>query len=124
MLVAEGAHRVGGGLGAAFHAQLGEQRRHVILHRLLRQEHPLPDLPVRQPLPDQLQDPPLLPAQPRQRIPTRRHIPPPRPPPSTTPPAPAPTTAAPAAPVPPPPPRPAPGICFSTPPAPPAIIAS
>jgi len=32
---------VGGGLGAAFHPQLGEQRRHVILHHLMiiKQEH-------------------------------------------------------------------------------------
>src|SRR5512135_3284192 len=52
-VVAEHPHRVGGRLGPALHAQLGEQRRHVILHRLLRQEHPLTDLPVRQPLPDQ-----------------------------------------------------------------------
>src|SRR5579871_516424 len=60
MLVVKHADRVGGGLRAALHAQLGEQRRHVVLHRLLGQEHPLADLPVGQPLPDQLQDRALL----------------------------------------------------------------
>jgi hypothetical protein len=48
--------RVGGGLGAPFHAELGEERRHVVLDRLLGEEQPLADLPVRQPLADQLQD--------------------------------------------------------------------
>src|SRR5580692_12311328 len=51
VLVAEDADGVGGGLSAALHAQLGEQGRHVVLHRLLGQEHPLADLPVGQPLP-------------------------------------------------------------------------
>src|SRR6185437_8668843 len=41
MLVVEHADRVGGRLGAALHAQLGEQRGHVVLHGLLGQEHPL-----------------------------------------------------------------------------------
>src|SRR5438105_4042042 len=45
VLVAEHADRVGGRLGAAFHAQLGEQRGHVVLHGLFGQEHPLADLP-------------------------------------------------------------------------------
>src|SRR6201985_1906069 len=44
VVVAEHAHRVGGRLGAALHAQLGEQRGHVVLHRLLGQAHPLADL--------------------------------------------------------------------------------
>src|SRR5580704_19550467 len=68
MLVAEDADRVGGGLGAALHAQLGEQARNVVLHRFLGQEHPLADLPVGQPLPDQLQDLALLGGQAGQRI--------------------------------------------------------
>src|SRR5260370_10455450 len=42
VLVAEDADRVGGRLGAALQAQLGEQRGHVVLHRLLGQGHPLP----------------------------------------------------------------------------------
>jgi hypothetical protein len=46
VLVAEGADRVGGGLGAALHAELGEQRGHVVLHGLLGQVHPLADLPA------------------------------------------------------------------------------
>jgi hypothetical protein len=55
-----GGDGVGGGLGAAFHAELGEQRGHVVLHGLLGQEHPLADLPVGQALADQLQDPAFL----------------------------------------------------------------
>jgi hypothetical protein len=51
VVVAEDADRVGGRLGAALHAQLGEQRGHVILHGLLGQEHPLADLPVGQSFP-------------------------------------------------------------------------
>src|ERR1700722_1997550 len=46
VLVAEDADRVCGGLGPAFHAELGEQGGHVVLHGLLGQEHPLADLPV------------------------------------------------------------------------------
>src|ERR1700730_827667 len=68
MLVAEDADGVGGGLSAALHAQLGEQGRHVVLHRFLGQEHPLAHLPVSQPLPDQLQDLALLGGQAGQRI--------------------------------------------------------
>src|SRR5580704_15704701 len=68
VLIIEDAHRVGRRLGAAHHAKLGEQRRHVVLHGLLGQEHPLADLPVGQPFPDQLQDPALLSAEPGQRI--------------------------------------------------------
>src|SRR5690242_19439386 len=49
VVAAEHADRVGGRLGPPLHAQLGEQRRHVVLHRLLRQEHPPADLPVAQP---------------------------------------------------------------------------
>ena len=41
------------GLGPPLHAQLGEQVGHVVLDRLLGQEHPLADLPVGQPLADQ-----------------------------------------------------------------------
>ena len=66
--VLEDPGRVRGRLGAAFHAKLGEQRGDVVLHRLLGQEHALADLPVGQPLPDQLQDPPLLPGQCGQRV--------------------------------------------------------
>src|SRR6266700_2633638 len=67
VVVAEHADRVRGRLGAALHAQLGEQRGHVVLHGLLGQEHLLADLPVGQPFPDQLQDPALLTGQPGQR---------------------------------------------------------
>src|ERR1700678_3033018 len=68
VLIVEDAHRVGRRLSAALHAQLDEQRGYVVLHGLLGQEHPLADLPVGQPFPDQLQDPALLPAEPGQRI--------------------------------------------------------
>src|SRR5690242_15567496 len=68
VVVAEDADRIGGRLGAALHAQLGEQRGHVVLHGFLGQEHPLADLPVGQSLPDQLQDLTLLRGQPRQRV--------------------------------------------------------
>src|SRR5580693_8626621 len=40
MVVVKDADRVRGRLGAAFHAQLGEQCRYVVLHGLLGQEHP------------------------------------------------------------------------------------
>src|ERR1700691_758387 len=79
VLVVEDAHRVGRRLSAALHAELGEQRGHVVLHGLLGQEHPLADLPVGQPFPDQLQDPALLPAEPGQRIAFGGLIPPPGP---------------------------------------------
>jgi signal transduction histidine kinase len=75
VLIAEDAHRVGRRLGAALHAQLGEQRGDIVLHGLLRQEHPLADLPVGQPLADQLQDLALLRGQPGQRITFRRLMP-------------------------------------------------
>src|SRR5580700_11159418 len=75
MLVAEDADGVGGGLSAALHAQLAKKGRHVVLHRLLGQEHPLADLPVGQSLPDQLQDLALLGGQAGQRIPLSRLIP-------------------------------------------------
>src|SRR5258707_582882 len=68
VVVAERADRVGGRLGAALHAKLGEQRGHIVLHGLLGQEHPLADLPVGQPFPDELQDLALLVAQPGQRV--------------------------------------------------------
>src|SRR6266571_1474280 len=61
-------HGEGGRLGAALHAELGQQRRHVVLHRLFRQEHTLRDLPVGQPLADQIQDPLLLLGQRRHRV--------------------------------------------------------
>src|SRR5260370_25170559 len=51
--VAEHADRVGRGLGAALHAQLGEQPGDVVLHGLLRQEQPPAHLPPGQPLPAQ-----------------------------------------------------------------------
>src|ERR1700729_3287139 len=59
-LIDEDAHPVGRRLRAAPHAELDEQRGHVVLHGLLGQEHPLADLPVGQPFPDQLQDRALL----------------------------------------------------------------
>src|ERR1700683_5376007 len=78
MLVAEDADGVGGGLSAALHAQLGEQGRHVVLHRLLGQEHPLADLPVGQPFPDELQDLALLGGQAGTRTRLARLVPKPR----------------------------------------------
>src|SRR5579859_4613412 len=56
LLVAEDPRREGGGLGAALHAQLVEQRGHVVLHGLLGEEEVLADLPVGQALADELQD--------------------------------------------------------------------
>ena len=53
MLVIEDADRVGRGLGTALHAQLGEQGRHVVLHRLLGQEQPGGDLAVGLPVGDE-----------------------------------------------------------------------
>src|SRR5579863_9651538 len=55
-------------LGPPLHAELGEQRGHVVLDGLLGQEHPLGDLPVRQPFADQIQDAPLLLGQPGQWV--------------------------------------------------------
>ena len=43
-------------LGAALEAELGQQGGHVVLDRLLGEEHPLTDLPVGQPLGDELED--------------------------------------------------------------------
>src|SRR5258708_12010018 len=51
---------IGGGLRPALHAQLGEQRGNIVFDGFFRQEHLLPDLPVRQPFADQLTTPPLL----------------------------------------------------------------
>src|SRR6202451_3561196 len=56
VLIVEDAHRVGRRLSAAHHAELGEQRGHVVLHGLLGQEHPLAALPDGQPFTDQLPD--------------------------------------------------------------------
>src|SRR5580704_1079232 len=55
VVLAEDPRRVGGSLSAALHAELNEQAGDVILDGLLRQEHPLADLPVGQPFTDQLQ---------------------------------------------------------------------
>src|SRR5690606_25146031 len=43
------------GLGAALHAELREQRRHVVLDRLLGEPETLPDLPVGEPLRDEVE---------------------------------------------------------------------
>jgi hypothetical protein len=53
-------HDEGGRLRAALHAKLGQQRRHVVLHRLFGQEHALGDLAVGQSLADQVKHPLLL----------------------------------------------------------------
>jgi signal transduction histidine kinase len=66
--LAEYAGRVGRRLGAALHAQLGEQAGDVVLDRLLGQEEPFTDLPVGEPLADQLEDAPLLRGEPGQRV--------------------------------------------------------
>ena len=71
-LVIEYPGRVGGGLSPALHAQLGEQRRHIVLDRLLGEEHALADLPVGQALADQLQDLLFLLGEPGQRVGARR----------------------------------------------------
>src|SRR5690349_19487824 len=52
-----GEHR---GLGASFETELGEDARHVVLHRLLGEEQLLADLAVGQALGDQLEDATLL----------------------------------------------------------------
>jgi hypothetical protein len=65
---AEDPGGVGGGLRPAFHAQLGEQRRNLILHGLLGQVHALADLPVGQSLSDELQDAPFLGGELGQRV--------------------------------------------------------
>src|SRR6266496_863451 len=62
------AGQVGGGLRAAAHPQLAQHAGHVVLDGLLRQAQLLPDLPVGQPVGDQLQDPLLLRAQPGQPL--------------------------------------------------------
>src|SRR4051794_10295083 len=51
---------VGGGLGPATHAQLGEDVRHVVLDRLLGEEHLLTDLAVGETLGDVIEDLALL----------------------------------------------------------------
>jgi hypothetical protein len=43
-------------LGAALEPELGQQRGHVVLDGLLREEHPCADLAVRQALSDQVED--------------------------------------------------------------------
>jgi hypothetical protein len=67
-LFIEDAGGVRGRLSAPGHAQLDEQRGGEVLDRFLREEHALADLPVRQPFPDELQDPALLAGQRGQRI--------------------------------------------------------
>ena len=62
--------RVGGCLGAAFHAELGEQRGDVVLDGLLGEVHPLADLPVGEALPDEFQDLAFLRRQAGQRGPS------------------------------------------------------
>src|SRR3954469_21984162 len=59
-----GARREEGGLGTAAEAELGQQRRHVVLDRLLREPELLGDLAVREPFADQEEDPALLAGQP------------------------------------------------------------
>nr|BFE79393.1 hypothetical protein GCM10020093_019940 [Planobispora longispora] len=56
------------GLGTALHTELGQQVGDVVLDGLLRQVQPLADLPVGQPLADQLQDVPFLVGQAGQRV--------------------------------------------------------
>src|ERR1700749_4692586 len=69
--IGEGAGGEGGALRAAFHAELRVEPGYVVLPRLLGQEQPLADLPVGQPLADQLQDLALLVGQSRQRVASR-----------------------------------------------------
>jgi hypothetical protein len=57
-----------GRLRAPLHAELAEQGGHVVLRGLLGEEHALGDLPVGQPLADQLEDPLLLVGQRGQRV--------------------------------------------------------
>src|SRR3954454_8345923 len=59
-----GARREEGGLGTAAAARAGQQRRHVVLDRLLREPELLGDLAVREPFADQDEDPALLTGQP------------------------------------------------------------
>jgi hypothetical protein len=54
-------------LSPPLHTQLRQQPGHIILDRLLRQEHPLRDLPIRQPLTNQIQQSALLIRQTSQR---------------------------------------------------------
>src|SRR5581483_1415650 len=68
VVLAEDPGGISGGLGAAFHAELGEQRRDVVLDGLLGQEDALADLPVGQAFADQLEDLALLVGQVRQRV--------------------------------------------------------
>src|SRR5690606_25630769 len=49
----------GSHLGAALQAHLRQQRGDVVLHRLLRDPQPLPDLPVRQAVADEVEHAPL-----------------------------------------------------------------
>ena len=58
------AGHVGGCGGALLQAELTEQRRHVVLYRLLGNEQPLADLPVGEAFADQLQDAALVGGQP------------------------------------------------------------
>ena len=55
------------GLGPPLHPELGEQPGHVVLHGLLGQEQTLADLPVGEPLADELQGLALPLGQPHQR---------------------------------------------------------
>src|SRR5258708_13714357 len=101
-LLVEDRGRIRGGLGSPLHAKFGEERGDVVLHRLLSQEQPLADLPVRQALPDQLENLPLLTCQCGQRIGAAGSLPPPGPPPACRPRV-APIPAPPHLPRPPPP---------------------
>src|ERR1019366_10717146 len=55
-------------LSASLHAELPEQAGHIVLDRLLGEEEAFADLAVRQSFADQVEDPPLLYGQRRQRI--------------------------------------------------------
>src|SRR6185312_3501966 len=59
---------IGGGLGPALHAELGEYAGDVVLDGLLGQEEPVADLPVGQSFADELEDAPLLVGEPGQRV--------------------------------------------------------
>src|SRR6202035_4184717 len=55
-LLLEDPRGVGGGLGAALHAELGEEGGHVVLDRFLGEEEPVADLAVGEPFADQHED--------------------------------------------------------------------
>ena len=60
---------VHGCLGAATHAHLGEQVRHVVLHRLFGEEHLVGDLTVGETLSEEFEDAALL-VRPAATVPT------------------------------------------------------